>query len=442
MKTDEWRKAIAENRLSYEWAPLSYTRNGQRVELEIIADCVKAYGIRMSAGAEAMQLVADAIGACMPTALIHEMKWRKSFQLPPLTRPYDYKDQGQWSRDVDEVLRIYGVSSKSLVSGYYKTWVLDKLCNSGGHSGSAPIPRGINHGFKVHPLSCEFTGINVTWRGIKVDTAPATLPGMGGTEYATYMIQNRGTRHGLQQDDYSQVCADLIRNVRIDGKPVSTHMFYTMYDCSTHDGVSLSFSRQPGVPAATPEPEPLVVPIADSFSNCLLAYAKHELTHKVQEDPLGSNNGARIKQYAALYNLTPPLNWCGVGVGFWIHQAAKEFNVKPPIKGSPSARAYEAQFRAIGKWLCVTEARINKTLIKPGSVVVWKRPPETWTGHVGVVADTTNGVNSTFATIEPNSGSAADRVAMMNRRWDDPNLLGFGIWNLVEPIVSGRDPIS
>jgi len=254
-----------------------------------------------------------------------------------------------------------------------------------------------------------------------------------------YIIQSLGTRHNIHHDDYSQMPADFIRNVRVDGKSVDVPMFYTMYDCSTHNSVPLSFSRQPGTATTPKKEESASTSIGDTFSERVYMRAKYDLDRGVRED-LGPNDGTQIREYAKNYGLRPPLNWCGVTVGTWIKEAV--IKEPAPVQGSPAAQGIIPQLKAANMWVPADKARANKAAIVRGSIVVWKRPPETWTGHIGVVEANLAPFNQ-FKTIEPNSGPNADKVARMDRNWGDPNLLGFGVFhNNVEPVVNGKDPLS
>lgn len=157
-----------------------------------------------------------------------------------------------------------------------------------------------------------------------------------------------------------------------------------------------------------------------SFAEAIVAAAVDDLERGTSED-IGPNDGYRIREYAARFNLKPPLNWCALAVSTWIYEAAMAMGVQAPVKGSPGAQALGAQFKAKGLWVNHHEARENPEKISSGDIAVWRRPPHSWTGHTGVVESTDR---FKFTTIE---GNQNNKVSRMSRDMRDDSLLGFGV---------------
>ena len=157
-----------------------------------------------------------------------------------------------------------------------------------------------------------------------------------------------------------------------------------------------------------------------TLGQAVLEQAMVDFGNNVRED-LGRNDGHRIREYLAPWNLKPPQNWCSVAVAAWLRQACELHGLEQPIAGSPGAQATMAQLKKAGLW--VAASKITDDDLQPGNIVVWRRPPATWTGHIGLLERMSGGE---MVCIEGNSGSKADRVARMRRRLDDPLLLGIG----------------
>ena len=186
-------------------------------------------------------------------------------------------------------------------------------------------------------------------------------------------------------------------------------------------------------PDDTPTPDTLPAPGsgAGNLWAAVVARATWDLENGVRED-LGRNDGHRIREYIEIYNeqskrgLGPPLNWCALGFNAWITEAAEQLGIDKPVEGSSGAQATMHQFKALGLW--VVRKNLGVTNLLPGNVVVWKRPPKTWTGHIGII-ESYDPDKRTMHTIEANSGPMGDRVARMKRSIDDPRLFGVGILN-------------
>ena len=136
----------------------------------------------------------------------------------------------------------------------------------------------------------------------------------------------------------------------------------------------------------------------------------------------GTNTGPVVDEYLRAVGINPPANWCAAAVTAWIREGSKEIGADPPVKGGAQAKGFIPQFERIGKWMA--RDGLKAEAILPGSVVIWSRgDPKSWTGHIGIV-EATRG--NTLYTIEGNSGPKGDRVSRMERKLDDPRLLGIG----------------
>ena len=163
-----------------------------------------------------------------------------------------------------------------------------------------------------------------------------------------------------------------------------------------------------------------------ALADMVLDEALEDFRAGVRED-LGRNDGTRIREYLENFSslgLRPPLNWCALAVSEWMLNACDALDIDPPIKGSVGAQAFMAQMKASPRCRWLKPPELTQELAR-GAVVVWRRPPLTWTGHIGIVSSLSA---QTFRTIEGNSGPAGDRVAQMTRNLDDPLLFGFGVF--------------
>ena len=139
------------------------------------------------------------------------------------------------------------------------------------------------------------------------------------------------------------------------------------------------------------------------------------------EEPPGSNDGPKIREYLEAVGVKEPASWCAAAASAWLALAAAELGVDEPVASSASALQLAQHFVEADLWIPAHEAA---SCAAPGMMVFWRRPPSAWHGHVGVIEHVFG--DGTFATIEGNSGPHGDRVARMIRRFDDPLLYGVG----------------
>ena len=219
-----------------------------------------------------------------------------------------------------------------------------------------------------------------------------------------------------------------------------------------HDYATTTYVARDVVPDDDTDPGETLA--GRDLGEAVLELATEDLDAGVHED-LGPNDGVRIREYLKPFSLPPPQNWCSVAVAAWLREACERYGMEQPIEGSPGAQATMAQMRAAGLW--VEPRDITDSDLTPGAIIVWKRPPASWTGHIGVIESHEDG---TITTIEGNAGPMADRVVRNERRLDDPLLLGVGRLDdfegppvhdlefdmdddcMCEPIHEGSDPLE
>lgn len=157
--------------------------------------------------------------------------------------------------------------------------------------------------------------------------------------------------------------------------------------------------------------------------HAVLEEAKRDLARGVSET--STNSGPIVDEYLRAVGIAPPANWCAAAVTAWIRRAYKRLGYEAPVKGSAQAKAFIGQFEKISQWVPKDQLSKFAGAIPPGSIVIWSRgDPNSWTGHIGVFEKQ---IGNELHTIDGNSGPKGDRVARMQRKMDDPRLLGIGV---------------
>ncbi len=175
-------------------------------------------------------------------------------------------------------------------------------------------------------------------------------------------------------------------------------------------------------PLAIPEPRPSQpAAVRLTYAEAVLAAAKATLDLSPLE--VTANDGSWIRKVLGRFGLKPPNNYCAAGATEWLYDAARLTGLPCPVAGSPGAKALLAQFQANGLAL---PAKCPREKLGGGMLAFWHRgPPGSWQGHTGCVVALGKDV---FFTIEANGPSPTPgnlAVAMHERRFDDPLLLGF-----------------
>ena len=107
--------------------------------------------------------------------------------------------------------------------------------------------------------------------------------------------------------------------------------------------------------------------------------------------------------------------WCASAVGNrWFREAAHRMHVKLPFVPSHSARRLFKRMVAGGG--------VRVTQLSAGDVVLWARPPNPFSGHIGIVSRVEAG--GIFHALEGNRGPNA-KVAEFPHTLSERRLLGF-----------------
>ena len=173
--------------------------------------------------------------------------------------------------------------------------------------------------------------------------------------------------------------------------------------------------------AAPPPPLPSEKALG-SLAMATLARAQADLDAGVEET--NPNDGPRIREYLANYNLPGGYDWCAAALGTWLREAAAATGLPAPIKGSPGALVTKGQFQKAGLW--IAKDTLTKHTVQPGMVPIWTRgDPAKGQGHIGIIA-AVHEVNGkpVFSSIEGNHES---KVALVLHTLDEDRLLGMGI---------------
>jgi len=212
-------------------------------------------------------------------------------------------------------------------------------------------------------------------------------------------------------------------------------------------------SREPvEAPAVTPTTPATPLPLA-TFADLALSYTRADLDAHVAELPSGSNGGADIRRRFAGTMLRRPDGtnprtgitsgaWCAAEIGYIDFRAACTLlGILPPDPLPPGYPIADVMRRAGCPVLwraavheLVEDARASGAwrlrgaavyMPEPGDAAVFMRdgnsPLRGAAGHVGRVVRAPD-ADGRYATIDGNHG---DRVALVERRMDDPALCGF-----------------
>lgn len=256
MKAAEWQAAIADGRIRHRWMDLRATGVGpdgvdHAVTLNVSADAIAIDNVRRSAGAFAVQRIADALDALMMTARIYEQRHVAcAAMIDPCVSAFikrggttDNTSDAEHDLLIDQRLAALNIACPTTVANCGKLFVLDSKCSS---------TRAVNHGWIVQRAACKTLRGKISWAGIPVMNPSWLDP----NEWM--MIQVRGAAHGFgesgnDQDDYSQVALIIKNECELDGKLIDTAVLYTdptLAYLVTHDGRALPWARHPGVPLA------------------------------------------------------------------------------------------------------------------------------------------------------------------------------------------------
>jgi len=108
--------------------------------------------------------------------------------------------------------------------------------------------------------------------------------------------------------------------------------------------------------------------------------------------------------------------WCAAAVSYWFRGAATQLDVRLPFTPSLSARRLFKRMVAAGGTIV--------KLPQAGDVALWSRPPNPFSGHIGIVSRVEAPLPGAFFAIEANVGPRAV-VAEFPHRVGEKRLLGF-----------------
>lgn len=129
MKTIDWLRAQRRGDLVHAWNPIVVERFGRRLEVMVSTDAAKVRGYRENIGARGAQLLADALEAVMPTAVIMAERHRQAtVKIAPVLGDILHMTAEQHSDLVDRALYVaQGTDGPWVVSDIGKPWILDRL---------------------------------------------------------------------------------------------------------------------------------------------------------------------------------------------------------------------------------------------------------------------------------------------------------------------------
>ena len=140
----------------------------------------------------------------------------------------------------------------------------------------------------------------------------------------------------------------------------------------------------------------------------------------VSEDPPGSNNGPRIKEYLNSVKLGPGYPWCAAFVYWCFERASVRLNRANPLV--KTATCMNHWRRTKGVKILSLEAVYNPSLIEPGTVFIISLG--NGKGHTGIVT----GIGKSYIqTIEgnTNAGYSANGGGVFELRRKIDSIMGF-----------------
>lgn len=218
--------AASADELEYWFTPLDL--DGDLVVL-VTADAIKLDGVRVPMSAGTAQLVADQLGAMLPTAMLADMMFLASrVRLGPFPRPVSAAAAAAAAHNDD--LEKARAGRQGIIAGW-KHWIL---------SPRIAELRAVNYGWHVETDATHF-------RGIKLHPS-ATAPGVK-------VIQPVSAVHALSHQDYSQLTQLVSRRAWLRGREVD------LVDVLSDPRRAKLISHLGVMPAryavtAPPEPEP------------------------------------------------------------------------------------------------------------------------------------------------------------------------------------------
>jgi hypothetical protein len=225
--------AVSAGRAQIVWTPLTITASGHTIVLQVTGDAVMVDAVRFGAGARLAQQIADLTGSLLVTPKVMDLMFGARIMT---LQPFPLGTQKMMSTDtfihhsslIDQAI---GNSSRNgIIMTTGKPFCL---------SNAATAAHGVNYGWHL-PLSTP-----KPWEGI------AIYPSVTLT---SQVIQQPGTAHSLDQDDYASTVLLMRRDVGVDGAAqdlATVLQDATLGPILSHEG-PLKQTRQPGVAMMSP----------------------------------------------------------------------------------------------------------------------------------------------------------------------------------------------
>lgn len=374
--------------------------------------------VRVPLGGPAYQLLADELGAVLPSSYMVELIWRAS---PVKLKPQPFQDLTAMT----STPRFYehhglieqqragrgGVTPQELISGQKKDLVVSNrlveypnaVCIFGWYSPDGKFIQttstkhkeywysDYSHGGRLVRKEMVLDGQRVLVDEVLRDPTRAALL-TGGNAFA---VQSQGPDQVLRVTRYQ--IPDQLRQL---------------------------VGRATTAPSSPSVSKPAAGTLGERAADVCAA----ELRAGVAESPPGSGTSPRIREYFApgrrrdtevLLKLTAG-DWCAAAQSWAAAQAARPGETVPHgYRVSVLELTFDAQ--ANGAWRPVDELRSGRYQLRRGDLVCFRRPTsESWTGHVARVDVPPDGAGR-FVALSANSGNAWARPTYS---LSDPNLTG------------------
>lgn len=230
---------VKSGKVEYCWTDLRIVSGELDATFRVFCDAMKIGGIRVNVSAKEAQLIADELGAHLPTAKLLDARYRAAaIDAEPQPKYYEggvgMDTQVACIEHNERVMSAVGEARAGIVQNVGKHWVLDRR---------ATEARSVLYGWHVDSE-------DVAWKGIKLHHA--VTPGLR-------VIQPVSTAHDYHHKDYSMTLLLLHGECIVNGKTMATEEVLTTAELSQlllHDGLPLSSGRLPiGDEPEEPKPE-------------------------------------------------------------------------------------------------------------------------------------------------------------------------------------------
>lgn len=381
--------------------------------------------VRVPLGGAGYQMIADAVGAVLPSAYMVELTWQAA---PVKLQPQPFKDLANMMgterfyehHALIEKQRAQrgGLTPQELVAGQKKDLVVSNklaefpgaVCIFGWDSPDGKVIQPVStrhkefwysdysHGGRLVRKEMVLDGQRVLVEDVLRDPARASVL-TGGTAFA---VKSQGPDEVLRVTRYT--IPDQLR--ALVGRVSSSSLFGT------------------AAAAAAAASSAAARPLGERAADVCLA----ELRAGVAETPPGSGTSPRIREYFApgrrrdtnqLLHLTAG-DWCAAAQ-CWAATAAAQPGEAIPHGYRVSVLELTQDAQAGGAWRPAEDLRAGRYQLRRGDLVCFKRPSaQAWTGHV-VRVDAPPDASGTFWGLSANNGNAWGRVSYS---LNDANLTG------------------